>query len=400
VIHSVNQMSPSAEMESPATETIAARLTAEIPAALATIAVNGPAATACVAKHTRLSFARLDIGRIRFATWFCLGQQNSAGEQVVVCRTAEQRVEVHCHGGNAVCRAILRDLASMGCTIVSADDWPSQWICPIARAAEQDLLRTTTDRTAAVLVDQMSGNLSRALREVLEQLESQQFAVASSRLQTLLEWSDFGLHLAEPWRVVLAGPPNVGKSSLLNAIIGRQQAIVHAEPGTTRDWIASATAIEGWPFALTDTAGVRISGDAIETEGVDRGLDQLRSADLSVIVVDAAIGWTDVHDQLWSLSPRRKLIAWNKSDTAQAVVSATPMPAEATTPIPTSAIGKPPGFSRLLEAIHVELVPRVPAAGAAVPFRAQQVRHLQLAWQHLQGGQSGDAMAELREMLS
>jgi tRNA modification GTPase len=88
--------------------------------------------------------------------------------------------------------------------------------------------------------------------------------------------------------VVIAGPPNVGKSSLINALLGYQRAIVFDQPGTTRDVLTATTAIDGWPVELADTAGIREGDDAIETEGVARALAEIRAADLVVEVWDAS----------------------------------------------------------------------------------------------------------------
>jgi tRNA modification GTPase len=72
---------------------------------------------------------------------------------------------------------------------------------------------------------------------------------------------DLGRHLTRPWRVVVAGAPNVGKSSLINALAGFTRTVVTAVPGTTRDVVATAAAIDGWPVELIDTAGLRLTGD-------------------------------------------------------------------------------------------------------------------------------------------
>ena len=153
-------------------ETIATRLTAEVPAAIATLAIRGPKAVEIVASHVHLSERLLVVGRVRYAQWQLSvanlpattsqvnGRQDSAyAEQVVIVRTDDETIEVHCHGGAAVCQAMLSDLSKAGCTIISPSAWPSKLICPLARAAEEDLLLATTDRAAAILLDQMQGAL-------------------------------------------------------------------------------------------------------------------------------------------------------------------------------------------------------------------------------------------------
>ena len=107
------------------------------------------------------------------------------------------------------------------------------------------------------------------------------------QLKGLLRFGDLGLHLTTPWRVVLTGPPNVGKSSLINALVGRERAIGSAQPGTTRDVVTAVTAVGGWPIELADTAGVRQVVDPLEREGVNRAKRSREHADLVVMVADA-----------------------------------------------------------------------------------------------------------------
>jgi tRNA modification GTPase len=255
-------------------------------------------------------------------------------------------------------------------------DWPSELKCGLARAAQQDLLKSTTDRTAAILLDQMQGALRCALEALLNELNQGGLAAAERRIGELLERSVLGLHLVHPWQIVLAGPPNVGKSSLMNALVGTRQAIVHHEPGTTRDWLEAGGAIDGWPVIFTDTAGIRSTQDPIEQAGVQRSRQRLQMADLAVLVVDAQHGWTDEHEQLSKLIRVPPLVAWNKVDVACPTAPPTVRYEDSELDcILTSALGEP-GTADLLSAISRRLLPMSPAVGAAVPFRAEQVERL------------------------
>ena len=308
--------------------TIVARLTPAVPAAIATLAISGPLALSCVERFVRLSGAGLAVGSLRFGVWEVAAaelepvrsptaERRGTLEQVVLTRPETDTVEVHCHGGAAVCQALLSDLVSAGCVLVAAEQWPSRLSCPLAQAAEVDLLNATTDRAAAVLLDQFSGALRKAIENVARCSASDEpgnISIASAGLEQLRRWADFGLHLSQPWRIVLAGPPNVGKSSLLNALAGTRQAIVHHQPGTTRDWIEWSSAIDGWPVVFTDTAGVRAASEPIERAGVERSLNRLIEADLALLVVDAQQGWTDEHARLLELAPARRMIVCNKAD--------------------------------------------------------------------------------------
>ena len=109
----------------------------------------------------------------------------------------------------------------------------------------------------------------------------------SSVRQTALSFATFGRKLTEPWIVVLCGQPNVGKSSLINALSGFERAIVHPTAGTTRDLVSQHTAIDGWPVELIDSAGIRDAGNAIEQAGIEKARQVIDSADLVIHVIDA-----------------------------------------------------------------------------------------------------------------
>ncbi len=423
------------------TSTVATRLTPPVTAAIATLAICGPDTLRLVERFVSLGRRPLALSAVRYGIWreaekqADISHSSAAGQQVVVCRTGEETVEIHCHGGRAVCHALLGDLALAGCPTVSSSEFPSQLSCPLAQQAEQELLLATTDRAAAILLDQMNGSLRRAIQLILSSVVDRSadqmprvvdrsadqgssspppFSHPTSQslssphptsqpspsllIQQLLPWSQLGQHLSAPWKVVLVGPPNVGKSSLMNALVGTRQAIVHHEPGTTRDWIEASGAISGWPIAFTDTAGVRLASDGIEQAGVQRSSEQLRQADLALFVVDAAHGWTSVHDELLELAPSRRIVVWNKVDLATPGAPQPEFPLKGAAVVSTCAVDQR-GIAQLLEAIVCSLVPAEPSEGAAIPFRAQHVEQLQQALQAIAQGQLSVAQAALQDML-
>ena len=171
-------------------------------------------------------------------------------------------MEVHCHGGHAATTAIVADLNSAG---IITRSWPETLDAGKLEAdAFEALAHAPTERTAAILLDQYRGALRAAINRVIEFINGGHLEQAGSELERILSREPVGQHLVAPWRVVLAGKPNVGKSSLINRLAGYQRSIVFDQPGTTRDVVTTRTAIDGWPVELADTAGLRSGDDEIE----------------------------------------------------------------------------------------------------------------------------------------
>jgi tRNA modification GTPase len=338
-------------------------------AAVAVVLVSGPDAVRCVNE----CFCRADgrqlesfaSGRILVGRW---GAPD--GEELVVCRRSDEEVEVHCHGGVAAVRAVVDLLCERGCASTHWQDWLGESEAdPIRTAAQIELADAPTARTAAVLLDQYQGALSSAIRSVLDAAAAGEWETASAALDAILVQRGVGLHLTKPWRVVLAGRPNVGKSSLMNALVGFQRAIVCDLPGTTRDVVTAMTAIDGWPIQLADTAGLRSTRDEIELAGVTRATAAAGAADLVLLVEDA-----QGNNEVALPTTTRVLRVLNKIDLPQAQLAA----GERRFDVRCSAVtGK--GVADLVAAIGHALVPLPPTADAAVPFTAEQVARLEQA---------------------
>jgi tRNA modification GTPase len=153
----------------------------------------------------------------------------------------------------------------------------------------------------------------------------------------------------------------------LNALAGNQQALVHQQAGTTRDWIEVETLVAGWPVCLVDTAGIRSTQDPIEQEGVRRAQSQLDLADLVVLVVDSTVGWTPQHasiaKSLVSQNTTGKcLVVYNKSDLRDIPLQVAPAF------LPSVSCSAHHSMDPLLQAMAKLLVPRSPPAGAAIVF--------------------------------
>jgi tRNA modification GTPase len=135
------------------------------------------------------------------------------------------------------------------------------------------------------------------------------------RIDTLLVGAARGRLVREGAQVAIVGAPNVGKSSLFNALLGANRAIVTDIPGTTRDLVTERADIGGLSLSLIDTAGVRETGDIIEQEGVARARHSVRVADLTLVVLDRSRPLSaDDRDVLTTTAGRRRLIVLNKSD--------------------------------------------------------------------------------------
>lgn len=313
------------------------------------------------------------VGEVLFGRW-----GRTSPEDVVLCRTLQNRVDLHCHGGDAAVCRILRDLQSAGCRIESFDELE----CIQSSSFDADCLaalaRAPTLRTANILLDQYSGILRAALEKIyfLHDLTVHRDEILT-RLNGLLAWSEFGLHLTQPWRVVVAGKPNVGKSSLVNALFGYTRSIVYNQPGTTRDVVTGETAFDGWPVQLTDTAGVRSTTEPLEAAGIERARQHLAQADCRILLFDVSRPLDDEDHALRSAWPDALLIA-HKCD----LPPAWPQAMEKSALSVSSRTLE--GLETLIAAITRQLIPLIPAKGTAIPVTVQ----------HLELFRSGRAAAE------
>lgn len=223
------------------------------------------------------------------------------------------------------------------------------------------------------------------------------------QLDELIARWGIGRHLADPWKVVLAGAPNVGKSSLLNALVGYRRAITFDAPGTTRDVVAADTVLDGWPIQLSDTAGIRVSADGIERQGVQYAERTIAEADLVVWVTDARQDPTP--PAISSVTPVRTLLVRNKADLLDLNASSPPSLDGINTRAPeaglagdaiftvaigpsgdqqpttsaATAAGDRTGLETLSRRIVESLIGEAPAPGTAVPLSLRQVERLRQA---------------------
>jgi tRNA modification GTPase len=374
---------------------IVALLTPAGRGAVATIGVRGPGAVAVVERCIRPAagrpFSDFPTGRIVFGT---LVSDSRIAEELVVAQTGPDEVEIHCHGGQAASQAVIGALLSHGCRHVDWPAWQDGKSSAIQAEALVELSSAVTERTAAILLDQRRGALDQEIRQIAALVERADVARAGQSLRRLVERGQVGLRLTRRSKVVLAGPPNVGKSSLINALLGYERSIVFDQPGTTRDALTAAAAIDGWPVELSDTAGLRQAQDPIEREGIARAQRQIAAADLLLIVQDAAtppIGPKSVPDELQDRS--NVLIVHNKCDL-----------------LPSGCRPQPPGLAvsaltgqgieDLCQAISDWLVPNPPSPGQAVPFLPRHIELLAAGLAQLEAGNVRGAAETLAKLQS
>lgn len=305
--------------------------------------------------------------------WFgTLGED--VGDEVVVAQTRtepEPWVEIHCHGGQAVVRWLMSLLVQDGCTEVH---WRELLTIPDSQPEDpralEPLGHASTLRTANILLDQYHGAFRQAVQAILDTWGTPS---SESQLRELAQFSELGRHLVAPWVVVVAGAPNVGKSSLLNALAGFPRSIVAPVAGTTRDVVTVRLALDGWPIEFADTAGMREAIETLEAGGIARARQAASQADLVLWVMDPTLP----HSQ-WppeALTTRPVILVHNKSDLA-------PTPREDGSYHVSALTGD--GVTGLGIAIARKLVRASPAAGAAVPFTPQLADHVEQAVQFLQ----------------
>ena len=363
-------------------ESTACKITGDTPSAIAVIELIGPQAAEWLARHWTPAH-RSDTIRIDAIRYGILRLQTQAqelpknklpanklpgnapvGESVVVCRTAEDRYELHCHGGHAASQAILNCLLDEGIQIQSAiESFAQTQTDPIDTEATLELLKAKTLRTAMILMDQKRGALRDAFNQIDRALERADLPEARRLAEELKSWNSVGKHLTAPFDVLLCGPPNVGKSSLLNRILGYRRAIVHDQAGTTRDLLVEETSIEGWPVRIQDSAGIRTSGDLTEQLGVQRAIEASSSADLQLILVDPAEGWTGAHQGLLDCKPQKSMLVLTKADLRLPRPNSLPACPSLSVSAQTGE-----GIDDLLKAIAKGLVPVEPSENQAVLF--------------------------------
>ncbi|MGD9127410.1 MAG: GTP-binding protein [Planctomycetia bacterium] len=367
---------------------IVVQLTSPGRGAVATVRVEGPD---CVATADRFFIAHnkktlADTPTDRPAVGHFHSPSSPAAEEVVARRCSPRAVEIHCHGGTASVSRIVATFEAEGYTPITWSEWIERETPNLIRAeAYRDMAGAKTELTATLLLYQYQGALDREMeqiRQIDDPIERHE------RLRTLYDRSAWGAHLVRPWQIVLAGSPNVGKSSLMNRLLGYERTITDPTPGTTRDLIRGPSVLAGWPVELIDTAGLRDGDHPVEQQGVERALGQLQVADLVLLLLDATRPPTDDEVALLnSLAEQhsvRFLVVRSKSDLAP---TRDPWGPFADTPAATRAIDTSAttgdGLDDLTAAIQSFLLPPTPPAATPIPWTAAQIQAICAALKNL-----------------
>ncbi len=340
-------------------DTIAALATAAGSAGLAVVRVSGPRALACADAvfRGRGALAAAPGHTLRHG-WVVAGADAGAPDpearldEVVAAvfraprsYTREDVVELSCHGGRLPAARVLEALLAAGARLAGPGEFTLRAFLngrlDLAQAeAVADLIAAETEAARALALDQVAGGLARTLAELEARLADVRAEIearvdfaedvggievppqaaatlteAAAGLAALLERSRGLAAVRAGLRVPIVGRPNVGKSSLFNALVGEDRAIVTPLPGTTRDRVSEAVEIEGVRVMLSDTAGLRAAADGAEALGVERSRVALAESGLLVWVIDGAAPLTeDDHALAGSLAGRRVVAVLNQRD--------------------------------------------------------------------------------------
>ncbi len=321
-------------------DTIAAVSTPPGEGAVALIRISGPDARALLGRifHPRIPAPRrASHGRI-IENGAIVDHVLVTVFQAPASYTGEDMVEIGCHGGIMLAAHILEIVLRNGARAAGPGEFTQRAFLngklDLTQAeAVMDLINAKTPLAMRAAAEQLQGRLGEevaAIRadilETVAHLEAwidfpeegidpatgnillEKISSCTSRIERLLSTAEGGRVLREGVKVAIVGRPNVGKSSLLNRLLGMERAIVSPVPGTTRDTIEESACLQGILFRLTDTAGLRETGDPVEREGVDRALRIIEQADLVLHVLDASAEFNEPE-----LREREVLVA-NKCD--------------------------------------------------------------------------------------
>jgi len=263
--------------------------------------------------------------------------------------TREDVVEISSHGGYTIASALLSLLYSNGARPAEPGEFTKRAFLngriDLSQAeAVMDIIQARTQRVSRVAVKQLEGSVSNKLNEIRDRIitllseievnldypeyDVEEITLAQAgketasiiiEIENLIKSFHYGKLLREGMEIVIAGRPNVGKSSLMNRLTRKNRSIVTDIPGTTRDTVEEYVNIKGIPVKLVDTAGVRETFDQVEQQGVERSIKAISDADLVILLIDISQGFTAGDHELLNkvlMEHKPYLLCCNKTDLA------------------------------------------------------------------------------------
>ncbi|MGH4121429.1 MAG: tRNA uridine-5-carboxymethylaminomethyl(34) synthesis GTPase MnmE [Clostridium sp.] len=259
--------------------------------------------------------------------------------------TAEDTIEINCHGGVVGTNRILQEIIRAGARMAEPGEFTKRAFLngriDLSQAeAVIDIIRAKTELSMKSALMQSEGSISREIKTIRNKLLSVianievtvdypeedieevtagmvtgEVALVISEIDILLSTADEGKILREGLSTVIVGKPNVGKSSLLNALLKEKRAIVTDVPGTTRDAIEEYISIEGIPVKIVDTAGIRETEDIVEKIGVQTSKEKIDEADLVILILDSSMKLSHEDREIIEYIKEKKyIVLLNKSD--------------------------------------------------------------------------------------
>ncbi|MGB7595087.1 MAG: tRNA uridine-5-carboxymethylaminomethyl(34) synthesis GTPase MnmE [Erysipelotrichaceae bacterium] len=333
-------------------ETIVAISTALSEQAISVIRISGDRAREILSTLTSKDFSKIPTHTVKYGFIKDPHTHETLDECLVFLMkaprsyTKEDVAEIHCHGGVYITRRILAAVLSTGARLARPGEFTQRAMLngriDLTQAeAIQDMIEADSPQSAAMAVQGIRGSLKRLIEPLMQELlgiianievnidypeydDVEQLTRAmilplcvqwEKKLETIVHDAYSGKQMKEGVKTVIIGKPNVGKSSLLNALLEEDKAIVTEIPGTTRDLVEGTIRLQNVTLHLIDTAGIRETFDFIEKIGIEKTMKALEEAELILLVLDASRE-IDTEDQtlLDLTDPQKRLVIYNKTD--------------------------------------------------------------------------------------
>ena len=333
-------------------DTIAAIATANATGAVSIIRISGDEAILIASKLINKDLSKKEGYTITFGT---VQEENDVVDEVLVSifrapksYTGEDVVEIGCHGGLFITRKILSLCLGKGARLARRGEFTERAFLNGKMDLSQaegvnDLINATDEVNAKSAMHSLKGSVSKILKPLEEDLtqiisnievnidypeyddvhqltEDEILPKARTWLkdiQKLIDEAKKAVNIREGIDTVILGRPNVGKSSLLNALLEEDKAIVTDVAGTTRDIVEGTVRLDGITLNLIDTAGIHESNDIVEKIGIDKSLQALEKAELVIVVIDGSEALTDEDHKLLEMTKNKnRIVVYNKNDKA------------------------------------------------------------------------------------